>query len=72
MPRFVFRMIRLLVGMRGAKTETLAVVLDFTLFIGKSKVSEIFTQYFYANFLFCPNFSELLELYKYSRCSDCF
>ena len=45
MPRFAFRMTRLLVGMCGAKTETLAVVRDFTFLSGTSKVSEIFTQY---------------------------
>ena len=42
MPRFAFRMIRLLVGMSGAKTETLAVVRDFTFLTGTSKVSKTF------------------------------
>ena len=44
MPRFAFRVITLLVGLCGAKIETLAVVRDFTLFTGMSKVSENFTQ----------------------------
>ena len=44
--------------MCGVKTETLAAVREFTFLTGMSKVSEIFTQYFYANFLFCPNFSK--------------
>ena len=70
MPRFAFRMIRLLVGMCGVKTETLAVVCEFTFFYWNIKVSEIFTKYFYTNFLFCPNFLEFLELQKYGRCSD--
>ena len=52
-----FRMIRLLVGMCGVKTETLAVAHEFSFFTATSKVSEIMTQYFYANFLFLPNFS---------------
>ena len=59
----------MLVGMCGVKTETLAVVRDFSFFTGTSKVSEIFTQYLYANFLFCPKVSEFLELHKYSKCS---
>ena len=50
-------MIRLLVGMCGVKTETLAVVHEFTFFTEMSKVSEFFTQYLYEIFLFCPNFS---------------
>jgi hypothetical protein len=43
-PRFAFRMIRLLVGMCGAETETetLAVVHDFIFFTGQSKASETF------------------------------
>jgi hypothetical protein len=41
-PRFAFRMIRLLVGMCGAETETLAVVCDFKFFTGMSKASETF------------------------------
>jgi len=71
-PRFAFRMIRLLVGMCGVKTETLAVVPEFSLFTGMSKVSEIFTQFFCENCLFCPDFSEFLELQKYGKCSDCY
>ena len=63
-------MIRLLVGMGGVKTETLAVVREFTFFTGMSKVSEFFTQYLYANFVFFPIFSEFLELQKYGECSD--
>ena len=39
---FAFRMIRLLVGMCGAKIETLAVVRDFTFFTGKSNGSDSF------------------------------
>jgi hypothetical protein len=58
-------MIRLRVGMCGANTETLAIVRDFTFFIGMSKFSEIFIQYFYTSYLFCPNFLEFLELHKY-------
>jgi hypothetical protein len=63
-------MIRLLVGMCGVKTETLAVVREFSFFTGTSKVSEIFTQYLYTKFLFLPNFSEFLESQKYGQSSD--
>ena len=51
-----------LFGVCSAKTKTFAVVCEFTFFTGTCKNSEIFTQYFYANFLFFPNFSEILEL----------
>jgi hypothetical protein len=61
-----------LFGVCSAKTETLAVVREFTFFTGMSKVSEIFTQYFYENCLFFPSFSEILEFQKYSKCSDCY
>ena len=54
-----------LFGVCCAKTETFAVVFEFPYFTGTCKNSEIFTQYFYANFLFFPNFSEFLELQKY-------
>ena len=43
---FAFRMIRLLVGMRGVETETLAVGRDFTFFTGKSNGSETFCTVF--------------------------
>ena len=59
-----------LFGMCGAKTETFAVVREFTFFTGTCKNSEIFTQYFYVKFLFFPNFSEVLKLHKYGQCSD--
>ena len=49
----------------GAKTETLTVVHEFTFLTGTSKVSEIFTQYYYVNSLLRPNFSELLDLQNY-------
>ena len=61
-----------LFAMCSAKTETLVVVREFTFFTGTSKVSKFFTQYCYANCLFCPNFSELLELHKCGQCSDCY
>ena len=67
MPRFAFRMIRLLVGMCGVKTETLAVVREFSFFTGTSKVFEIITQYFYTKCLFLPNVSEFLKLQKYGQ-----
>ena len=51
-------MFRLLVGMCGVKTETLAVVREFTFFTGTSKVSEFFTQDRYDIFLFGPSFPE--------------
>ena len=52
-------MSRLLVGMCGAKTETLAVVRDFTFFTGTSKVSETFcTVLIYKLFIF-PNFGRI-------------
>ena len=63
-------MIRLLVGMCGVKTETLAVVREFTFFTGTSKVFEIFTQYLYTNFSFIHIFSEFVELHKYGQSSD--
>ena len=71
-PIFAFRMIRLLVGMCGAKTETFAVVRDFTFFTGTSKSYETFCIVFYTIFLFFPNFLEFLEHHKYGRCSDCY
>ena len=63
-------MSRFLVGMCGAKTETLAVVREFTFFTGTSKVSEIFTHY--ANCLFFPYFLDFLELHKYMKVPDCY
>ena len=59
-----------LFAMCGAKTETLAVVRDFTFFTGTSKVSEIFTQDLYTNFPGFHNFSEFLELQKYTKFPD--
>ena len=41
-PIFAFRMIRLLVGMCGAETETLAVAREFSFFTRTSNVSETF------------------------------
>ena len=45
-----------LFGVCSAKTETLAVVREFTFFTGMSKVSEIFTQYFYIKCLLITDF----------------
>ena len=45
-----------LFGVCCEKIETFAVVFEFLYFTGTCKNSEIFTQYCYANFLFCPNF----------------
>ena len=45
MPRFSFKMFRLLVGLCGAETETLAVVRNFTFFTGTSNGSETFLHY---------------------------
>ena len=61
-----------LFGLCSAKTETLAVAREFSFFTGMSNVSKKNTQYFYANYLFCPNLSEFLELHKYGRYSDCY
>ena len=41
-PRFAFRMIRLLVGMCGVEIETFAVAREFSFFTGMSKASEFF------------------------------
>ena len=51
------------------KTETLAVVRDFTFFTGTSKVSETFCTVFLKKYFF-PIFSEFLEYQKYGECSD--
>ena len=71
-PRFNFRMIRLLVGMCSVKTKTLVVAREVSFFTGMTKVSEIFTHYCHTNCLFFPNFSELVEYQKYGRCLDCY
>ena len=63
-------MFRLLVGMCGAETETLAVVRDFTFFTGTSKASESFLQSCYTQCLFFLNISEFLEYQKYGEFSD--
>ena len=66
-------MSRLLVGMCDAKTETLAVAHEFSLFTGVSNVSETFLHSLAIQiYLFCHNFSEFLELQKYGQCSDCY
>ena len=54
-----------LFGVCCAKTETFAVVREFTFFTGMCKNSEIFIQYCYEMFLCFPNFSEFFELQKY-------
>ena len=59
-----------LFGMCSAKTETFAVVREFTSFTGTCKNSENFTLYCYVNFLCFTHFSEFLELQKYGQCSD--
>ena len=51
-PRFAFRMIRLLVSMCGAETETLAVAREFSFFTGMSKASETFCTVFLYNFFY--------------------
>ena len=61
-----------LFAMCGAKTETLTVVHEFTFLSEMSKVSEIFTQYFYTNFLIFPKFLEFCELHKYTKFPDCY
>ena len=56
-------MFTLLVGLCGAKTETLAVVRDFTFFLlERQTVMKLFALSFYTNCLFHPKFSEFLEL----------
>ena len=70
MPRFAFRMFTLLVGLCGEKTETLAVVLDFTFFTGTSNGSETFCNVFLYKIFIFPIFSEFLELQKYGGCSN--
>ena len=55
-----------------AKTETLTVVHEFTFLTGTSKVSDIFTQYFYTIFLIFPKFSEFFELHNYTKFPDCY
>ena len=59
-----------LFGVCCEKIETFAVVLEFLKVTGTCKNSEIFTHYFYANFLFFPNCSEFFELLKYSDQTD--
>ena len=52
------------------RTETLAVVRDFTFFTGTSNGSETFAMSFYTNCLFLLFCSEFLEYHKYGECSD--
>ena len=63
-------MFRLLVGMCGAETETLAVVRGFTFFTGMSKASKTFCIVFIYKMFIFPIFSEFLEYEKYGECSD--
>ena len=65
-------MIRLPVWCVQCKNRNFGCSAGIYIFNGMSKVSEIFTQNFYTNCLFCPNFLEFLELHKYSKCSDCY
>jgi hypothetical protein len=51
-----------LFGVCCAKIEIFSVVFKFLYFTGTCKKFEIFTQYFYAKKLFCPNFSEFLHV----------
>ena len=52
-PIFAFRMIRLLVGMCGAETKTLAAARGFSFFTGTSNISEtFFTVFLYKLFTF--------------------
>ena len=62
-PRVSFRMIKLLVGLCGAKTETLAVVRDFTFFTGTPKGS-FFLQSLAIQIVDFPNFYRIVELQK--------
>ena len=60
-----------LFGMCSGKTETLAVVRDFTIFLLECRTAlKLFALSFYTNFLFFLNFSEFLEYQKYGECSD--
>ena len=70
MPRLAFRMSRLLVGLCGTKTETLAVARDFTFFTGTSNGSETFcTVFLYKLFIF-PNYFRICGVQRYGECSD--
>ena len=52
------------------KTETLAVVHDFTFFTGTSNRSEFFALSLYTSFLFFIILAEFVEYQKYGECSD--
>ena len=63
-------MFRLLVGMCGAVTETLAVVRDFTFLAGTPNGSDSFcTVFLYKLFIFLI-FAEFFKYHKYGECSD--
>ena len=64
MPSFGFRMIRLLVYYVQNKTETLAVVGEFTFFTGKSNGSETFCTLFMYKFF---KFSNLVHNFRSYR-----
>ena len=67
-------MIRLLVGMNGAKTETLAVVHDFKFFTGTSKASETFCTIFLYFFIFpkkIQNFWSTRSMVNVQITTDC-
>ena len=52
------------------KTETLAVVREFTFFAGKSNGSETFWTLLMYKFFIFTIFSEFLEYHRYGECSD--
>ena len=52
------------------KTETLAIVRDFTFLLERQTVLKLFSVSFYTNFLFFLIVSEFLEYHKYGECSD--
>ena len=62
-----------LFGLCGVKTETLAVVCDFTIFFtGNSNTSGNFLHSTSIQIVYFSLFSEFLELQQYGRCSNCY
>ena len=64
-PRFTFRVFKLLVWCMLWKNRNFCCSVWILIIYRNLQNFEIFTQYWYANFLFFPSFSEFLELQKY-------
>ena len=69
-PRFAFRMFRLLVGLCGAKQKLWLSCAILHFLLERQTVLKLLALSFYTNCLFFLNFSEFLEYQKYGECSD--